>query len=179
MLRSGATAAGRRSQPGNRSSRETRRARETRLGETKRGNRAGAIEFGLQHGDFRVQYLGAADHAGAKSLVHHPARLYRGFDPFLRGVDGSAGGGDFKLPRLDLKGSLPVELVDACGDGAGTGGGLGPVGGPASTVPEGPRQVHRRVPRVLPAIRSREDPRVRLRVVVAAVEEHLWFSRGA
>src|SRR5215510_13514622 len=110
--------------------------REPRFGELDGGERARAIQIGLQPRDLRVEYVGRRGDAGTVALADDALGFGGGGALVVGRGDGGAAGVQVVPALAHVEGDLAIELVEAGARGGRVRGGERLVGGAAAAVPE-------------------------------------------
>ena len=113
------------------------------IGQPCPGDRAGAIQFGLEHAGLRVEDVRVGRDAGGESLADHTLRLDRRAHAVFGRGDGRQRRVHVETPLLDLERELPIEIGAARGQHPGVRRGFGLFGAAAAAVPERPADVDR------------------------------------
>ena len=135
---------------------------QARFGQPHRGHRAGPGQFILEHRHLRDDHIGAGGHAGRESVAHHPPGISRA----AHGIGSRPHHG---LARVQVEQALShigadygIKLGQSFARGDGHRGDLCDLRLGAAKVEEGPVDVHRQVPRLLPLALAGENSLVRV-----------------
>src|SRR3982750_3915035 len=138
-----------------------KRSLQSRLRETEAGDGARPIELRLEPRGLRVERVGAGGNANPVAPPCDAFGLDGGTNFFVGGADCFMARRELELPLLDFEGCLAIELLGAVKCRLGICPRFTGIRGPASRVPQRPREIDGYIPRRPPIPAARKDAGIR------------------